>query len=1027
MFPLLCSSPHKLNSITKLNRACIHFPFPDFSHPTNITEKICHLYRTREKRLLPVPWLEDFSFHMNDIFTRLKIVGKEKTQGGLTDDITNMTAIFKAHAECQKPRTVLIEGDPGMGKTTYCQKLAYDWATKQGDWDSSFSEIEVLLFLKCHEIKSDIWEAIDDQLLPEEMDDQAKKRFFKFIRENQSKVLLVLDGLDEADPRNRKMFFNLVQGKELSDCFIVLTARHETGREVRRYCDTLWEIVGFTKKDAKSFIQKYFKNIHKEDLARTLIEMVCPLPRSVNSGVTKDLEGLTKNPLNTTLLCVMWEDFEGVFPKSRTRLYIEIVLCVLRRYERKQGLSSENEDLLTVYKEDLLYLGGMALQSLRKGEFYFEEHKSDLRLIALSKFGFLSLQAANNKREVRVRYAFLHKSFQEFFSGFYLACKLVEGDIDCESVVTDRRYYSELKQVFLFFIEILASKSEETSESLVKSMAFNINSIQLNSISSLKSATDVSNRVLFALSCLSEYPSLLRTLGKHLNFTYLYLSDGVLNEEYDCDDGDGDDDDGFVLFSLRLKSSPLGNSDAASVSQVLKANSSLTSLDLSGNAIRHSGASCLSDALIANSSLTSLCLSGNEIGDDGASCLSQALIVNSSLTTLDLSRCSISQSGASCLSHALEANSSLRCFDLSQNSIGEDGAACLTQALKANCCLTNVDLSENGISESGASFFSQVLLGNSSLTRLCLRRNGVGVDAASCLSKALAANSSLTSFDLSWNSIGDDGAASLSEALKVNFFLTNLDLGWNSIGEDGAACLSQALSVNSSLTYLDLSCKSISDGGAVCLSQALKATSSLTNLDLCGNRIGDDGAASLSEALKVNFFLTNLDLGWNSIGEDGAACLSQALSVNSSLTYLDLSCNSIGDGGAVCLSQALAENSSLSNLNLSGNGIGDDGAASLFQALTANSSLTNLNLSSNFICESVTSCLVQAFSAISSLTSLDLSVNRIGDDGAVWLSKALVANSSLTYLNLGLNHIGLSGLAALIKTKKLNKTVKVKI
>ena len=999
MFPLLCSSPHKLNSITKLNRACIHFPFPDFSHPTNITEKICHLYRTREKRLLPVPWLEDFSFHMNDIFTRLKIVSKEKTQGGLTDDITNMTAIFKAHAECQRPRTVLIEGDPGMGKTTYCQKLAYDWATKQGDWDSSFPEIEVLLFLKCHEIKSDIWEAIDDQLLPEEMDDQAKKRFFKFIRENQSKVLLVLDGLDEADPRNRKMFFNLVQGKELSDCFIVLTARHEAGREVRRYCDTLWEIVGFTKEDAKSFIQKYFKNIHKEDLARTLIEMVCPLPRSVNSGVTKDLEGLTKNPLNTTLLCVMWEDFEGVFPKSRTRLYIEIVLCVLRRYERKQGLSSENEDLLTVYKEDLLYLGGMALQSLRKGEFYFEEHKSDPRLIALSKFGFLSLQAANNKREVRVRYAFLHKSFQEFFSGFYLACKLVEGDIDCESVVTDRRYYYELKQVFLFFIEILASKSEETSESLVKSMAFNINSIQLDSISSLKSATDVSNRVLFALSCLSEYPSLLRTLGKHLNFTYLYLSDGVLNEEYDCDDDDGDDDDGFVLFSFRFKSSPLGNSDAASVSQVLKANSSLTSLDLSGNAIRQSGASCLSDALIANSSLTSLCLSGNEIGDDGASCLSQALIVNSSLTTLDLSRCSISQSGASCLSHALEANSSLRCFDLSQNSIGEDGAACLTQALKANCCLTNVDLSENGISESGASFFSQVLLGNSSLTTLCLRRNGVGVDAASCLSKALAANSSLTSFDLSWNSIG----------------------------EDGAACLSQALAATSSISYLGLSGNIIGDSGAVCLSQALKATSSLTNLDLCGNRIGDDGATSLSEALKVNFFLTNLDLGWNSIGEYGAACLSQALSVNSSLTYLDLSCNSIGDGGAVCLSQALAENSFLSNLNLSGNGIGDDGAASLFQALTANSSLTNLNLSSNFICESVTSCLVQAFSGISSLTSLDLSVNRIGDDGAVCLSRALVANSSLTYLNLRLNPFGVSGFAALIKTKKLNKTVKVKI
>jgi len=43
-----------------------------------------------------------------------------------------MDDIFKPHEECPQPRTVLIEGDPGIGKTTYCNKLAYDWATKLG-------------------------------------------------------------------------------------------------------------------------------------------------------------------------------------------------------------------------------------------------------------------------------------------------------------------------------------------------------------------------------------------------------------------------------------------------------------------------------------------------------------------------------------------------------------------------------------------------------------------------------------------------------------------------------------------------------------------------------------------------------------------------------------------------------------------------------------------------------------------------------------------------------------------------------
>ena len=37
-----------------------------------------------------------------------------------------MTDVFRPREECEKPRVVLIEGEPGMGKTTYCQKLAYD-------------------------------------------------------------------------------------------------------------------------------------------------------------------------------------------------------------------------------------------------------------------------------------------------------------------------------------------------------------------------------------------------------------------------------------------------------------------------------------------------------------------------------------------------------------------------------------------------------------------------------------------------------------------------------------------------------------------------------------------------------------------------------------------------------------------------------------------------------------------------------------------------------------------------------------
>ena len=117
---------------------------------------------------------------------------------------------------------------------------------------------------------------------------------------------------------------------------------------------------------------------------------------------------------------------------------------------------------MTVYKKELIDLGRMTLESLTKGELYFDRHKSDGRFIVLSKFGFLSLQAGGSKRKVVVRHAFLHKSFQEFFAGFYLAYKLIEGEIECESVVTDQRYENELYQVFLFTIGILVSTSEKS-------------------------------------------------------------------------------------------------------------------------------------------------------------------------------------------------------------------------------------------------------------------------------------------------------------------------------------------------------------------------------------------------------------------------------------------------------------------------------------------------------------------------------------------------------------------------------------
>ena len=726
-------------------------------------ERIRQLYKTREGRLLPFPWCDDFIFNLNEIFTRLRIVGKDISRGKLTDNITNMTAIFKPHKECENPRTVLIEGDPGMGKTTYCQKLAYDWATKQENWDKSFPTITILLLLRCHDIKSNIWEAIDEQILPDDIDEESKENFFKFIRENQSKVLLVLDGLDETDQSKR--YINLAESRDLPGCHIVFASRHESGMKVRRYCDTLWEIVGFTKEDATSFICKYFRN--EKHLADKLLKELSPWSKS-------DLHQLTSNPLNTALLCLLCEDFKGVLPKSRTQLYIEIVQCVLRRYEKKNGLLSNSEDLIEVYKEELISLGHRALESLIKGDLYIEEsritsHLASNNLAALSKFGFLSVQPGGSRRKPCFLYGFLHKSFQEFFAGFYLASNILKGETDLDIEITDERFLGELKQVFLFMSGLVVSQCEETAVHLLNNITAHINSLGRHT--SDKQFIDVNRNIRLAFSFIAQCVNckeslesqLLHEFGSHLDLAALTLKPHLDHLE-------------FFFKSLSV-------------------NTSLTDLDLSGNSTYASGAASLCKALSVNTALTNLNLSHNTIDAFGAASLFKVLSVNTALTNLNLSSNRIDDSGVASLSKVLSVNTKLTKLELRFNAIGASGAASLSEALLINNSLTSLDLSCNWIGDSGAASLSKVLSVNTTLTNLYLDHNKIGAFGAASLSEALSVNNTLTTLDLRYNDIGDSGAASLSKVLSVNTALTNLYLFDSDIGASDAASFFQALSV----------------------------------------------------------------------------------------------------------------------------------------------------------------------------------------------------------------------------------------
>ena len=916
------------------------------------------------------------------------MVSRRKTRGTATDNIVNMSGIFKPHEECSQPRTVLIEGKPGMGKTTYCKKLVYDWASGYQQ-DDCFPKFEAVLFLKCRDMQSDLWKAIDDQLLPREVEEDVRDRFFKFICQNQSHVLLVLDGLDEVPTSKLPVFTEIIQGRVLPKCRLVATARHEAGIKVRIHSDTLLEIEGFTEEDARKFIFKYFKT--SEELAQKLFSKL----RS-----DKNLKDMAANPLNTALLCLVCEEYRGVFPERRTELYVEIIQCILRRYRRKKGLSEMNKDLIEVYESALKHLGRIALHGLLQDKLDFEESELQSHADYFPGFGFLSVQTGGSKLRLSRHYSFLHKSFQEWFAALYLYYRLIEKEISPDQLLAEKRFALELKEVLLYTCGLLAARCKEEAGALMKCIMREVVSNDSDD------SYDWLPVVLeFVRECKQDNSSfqadLVRELGSSLQLKTLRRRKGKINAANAVILADVLKSNTTVTkLDLSRNTVKIDDASVASLAEMLKSNTTLTKLNLSSADFGTAGAASLAEALKSNTTLTKLNLSVNTIYDAGVAALAEALKSNTTLTELELGLVCIRASGAAGLAEALKSNTSLTKLDFSVNDIGADGAAGLAEALKSNTTLTNLNLADTSIGAAGAAGLAEALKSNTTLTELDCSGNHIGAASAAGLAEVLKSNTTLTELDFSGNDIGAAGAADLAEVLKSNTTLTVLSMSHNGIGAAGAASLAEALKSNTTLTELDFSGNDIGAAGAADLAEVLKSNTTLTVLSMPHNGIGAAGAAGLGEALKSNTTLTVLNISNNSIGAAGAAGLAEALKSNTTLTELDFSRNDIGDAGAAGLTEAVKFNSTLTKLDLSLNRIGDAGAAGLAEALKSNTMLAVLNVSFNNIGDAGAAGLAEALKSNTTLTLMKMYDNGIGGAGAVGLAEALKFNTTLTELDL---------------------------
>ena len=279
---------------------------------------------------------------------------------------------------------VVMNGIPGIGKTTLINSLLYKWSCGE-IWNGKGGnpKFDFVFVLYCRELNK--YMKYQDINAEKMLLDQYTEIFtiidINLLRSVKENVLLIIDGFDEFGylseftARNQESFY----GESMYD---ILNPKNSefpfcrliTGRPLAcsYLTDTFYdqvqlkhlEVTGFTDTNKKKYISNFCKG--DENLARSIEKKI--------EG-EEVIKGMTSIPVFAWAMCCILSDETNVeAPKTNTAIYASLLLVFLRNHGKcgaKKKLSDILKDAST--KKCLEVLSKMAFLSLTSGKIIFKE------------------------------------------------------------------------------------------------------------------------------------------------------------------------------------------------------------------------------------------------------------------------------------------------------------------------------------------------------------------------------------------------------------------------------------------------------------------------------------------------------------------------------------------------------------------------------------------------------------------------------------------------------------------------------
>ena len=360
----------------------------------------------------------------------------------------------------QRLRLVLIEGEPGIGKSTLAKELVLRWVNQS---DQFLNEYIIVIFIQLrfetyHNVTS-----IDDLFI--DTGEIEMKELISEVKERKGAgVLWILDGFDELpyhlrNLKEQSVFIQLINGTILPKSTVIVTGRPVASEPLLRFLENDSKRIslrGFDSNKTLEYAKKYFKD----------------------SGIVSDfqsyyngnpmIENMLYNPMNCYIVCTIFNEFiansDKQYPRTMTELYNKYIRILLKRhlidaklididYKMPQKLIQESHfkilelDLHENIWNKFYLLSEIAYKGTIEQQYIFGSE-----LHNVNKLSMMDTIVSFSVFDPDESSSFIHTTLQEYFAAVYL---INNPDVIFMFSSSNVKSNPNLKVVLTFYVGML--------------------------------------------------------------------------------------------------------------------------------------------------------------------------------------------------------------------------------------------------------------------------------------------------------------------------------------------------------------------------------------------------------------------------------------------------------------------------------------------------------------------------------------------------------------------------------------------